>query len=238
MKSIKLKSGYCRTITLFIILVISLNGCEQIDNLRNGPPEINSFTVPERVQYGETVEFKVNVFDPEDDELTYSWDVSGGILKSDTETEVQWIAPALPEEEVVPPQTVAVHVSVRDGGEEDASKSATIIVYSKAYEVANALKGVYELVLTQVNGETVESLGGIMRLTTTTFTRQFEEDDQFFSGFYQLVEPYNDKKGAINWFPDGIPHLSVSTYTWDGKLLVIYWDATSTTHVYEKKGNN
>ncbi|MDE0637617.1 MAG: hypothetical protein OXI43_17405 [Candidatus Poribacteria bacterium] len=238
MKSIKLKSDYCRTIILFTILVVLLNGCGQIETLRNGAPKINSFNVPEQVQYGETVKFKVSVFDPEDDELTYSWDVSGGILKSDTAAEVEWIAPALPEEEVVPPQTVTVHVSVRDDGEEQASESATIIVSSKAYEVANALKGFYELVRTQINGETVESLGGTMRLTTTTFTRQFEEGTQFFSGSYQLVEPYNDKKGIINWFPDGILQLSVSTYTWDGKLLIIYSAPTSTTHVYEKKGDN
>ncbi len=237
MKSIKFKSEYCRTIILFIILVISLSGCEQIESLRNDPPKINSFNVPEQVQYGESVKFKVGVFDPEDDELTYSWNVSGGILKNDTEAEVEWIAPTQPEE-VIPAQTVTVHVSVRDGGEEQASESTTIIVYSKTYEVANALKGFYELVRTQINGETVESLGGIMRLTTTTFTRQFEEDAQFFSGSYQLVEPFNDKKGTINWFSDGIPQLSVSTYTWDGKLLVIYSDATSTTHVYEKKADN
>ena len=232
----KFKSEFCRTIILLAVLVILLNGCGQIERLRNGPPEINSFTVPEQVQYGETVEFKVSAFDPEEDDLSYSWNVSGGILKNAAEAEVQWIAPALPEESVVPPQTITVQVSIRDDGEDQASESATIIVYSKAYEVANALKGFYELVRTQIDGETVESLGGIMRLTTTTFTRQFEEGDQFFSGSYQLVEPYNDKKGTINWFSDGIPQLSVSTYTWDGKLLVIYSAATSTTHVYEKKG--
>lgn len=236
MKSIKLKSEFCATIVLLTALVILLNGCEQIESLRNGPPEINSFTVPEQVQYGQTVEFKVSAFDPEEDELSYLWNVSGGILKSDTEAEVQWIAPALPEESVVPPQTITVQVSIRDDGEDQASESATITVYSKAYEVANALKGFYELVRTQIDGETVESLGGTMRLTTTTFTRHFEEGDQFFSGSYQLVEPYNDKKGTINWFSDGIPQLSVSTYTWDGKLLVIYSAATSTIHVYEKKG--
>lgn len=236
MSSIKLQSVSCGTIILLTMLVISLNGCSQIELLRNGPPKINSFNVPEQVQYGETVEFKVSAFDPEEDDLSYTWNVSGGILKSETEAEVQWIAPALPEEPVVPPQTITVHVSVRDDGEDQASESATVIVYSKAYEVANSLKGVYELLRTQVNGKTVESLGGTMRLTTTTFTRQFEEDAQFFSGSYQLVEPFNDNKGTINWFPDGITQLSISTYTWDGQLLVIYWPATSTTHVYEKKG--
>ena len=234
MRSIKIR--FCRTIILLTVIVVSLSGCEQIETLGNGPPEINSFNVPEQVQYGETVKFKVSVFDPEDDDLTYSWDVSGGILKSFTEAEVQWIAPALPDEIVVPPQTVTVHVSVRDGGEEDASKSATIFVYSKRYQVADALKGVYELVRTQVNGETVESLGGTMRLTTTTFTRQLEEGDQFSSGSYQLVEPFYENKGTINWFTDGFQQLSVSTYTWDGRLLIIYWDDTATLHVYEKRG--
>ena len=231
---IKLNTVVVAWIILLLLQVAILSSCDLYENWRNGEPTINSLDVPQQVEYGETVEFKVSVFDPEDDNLTYLWHVSDGTLKKDTDPIVQWIAPALTDEEVIPPKTVTVRVSVQDEGEEDISKSASILVYSKAYEVANALSGVYDLVLTQVNGETIETQGGTMRLTTTTFTRQFEEESKFFSGAYKLIKPFDDKKGTINWFSDGIPVPTISTYTWDGKLLVIYWSATSTAHVYEK----
>ena len=172
MKS-KLNTVVVAWIILLLLQVAILSGCDLYENWRNGEPTINSLDVPQQVEYGETVEFKVSVFDPEDDNLTYLWHVSDGTLKKDTEPIVQWIAPALTDEEVVPPKTVTVRVSVQDEGEEDISKSASILVYSKAYEVANALSGVYDLVLTQVNGETIKTQGGTMRLTTTTFTRQW-----------------------------------------------------------------
>lgn len=218
-----------------ILLSVVFSGCDLYDNFRNNTPKINSFIVPSEVQYGETVEFRVTAFDPEDNTLSYLWDVSDGVLRNETEPKVEWIAPTLPEEEVVPPKTITVYLSVRDGGEQEVTKSATIVVYSKAYKIANTLRGSYELIRTQINGETVDSLGGSMRLTTTTFSREFEEDSLFFSGSYNLVEPYSENKGTINWHPDGTEQLTVSTYTWDGQLLVIYSTDTATTHVYEKR---
>ena len=223
-------------VILSVLIVTLFSSCDLYENWRNGEPTINSIDVPKQVEYGETVEFKVSTFDPEEDILTYLWYVSDGVLKEETEPTVQWIAPALLNEEVVPPKTVTVRISVKDAGEEVISKTASILVFSKAYEVANALSGEYSLVLTQVDGETVQTQGGVMRLTTTTFSRQYEEENvQFFYGTYQLIEPFDDKRGTINWFADGIPIPTTSTYTWDGKLLVIYWADTSTTHVYEKK---
>ena len=220
---------------LFACQLIILNGCEQFENWTNDTPEITSFTVPEEVHYGDTVEFKVTTFDPEDDSLTYLWDVSDGTLKDETGIKVQWTAPALGDEEVVPPQKVTVRVYIRDGGDEEVSESASITIFSKAYKVANALSGSYDLVRSQVNGKTVDSLGGTLRLTTTTFTRQFEDDAQFFFGAYELIEPFDDKKGSIHWFSEGALTPDVSTYTWDGKLLVIFWPDTATGHVYDKK---
>ncbi len=221
---------------IFLLLqVVIFSSCDLYENWRNGEPEINSLDVPEKVQYGETAELEVSAFDPEDDIITYTWHVSDGVLSSETEPTVQWTAPILTDEEVVPPMTVTVRISVKDEGEEVLSKTASIIVFSKAYEVADGLSGEYDLVLTQVDGETVENQGGIMRLTTTTFTRQFEEKNQFFFGTYSLIEPYDDKKGNMNWISDGNTIPIVSTYTWDGKLLVIYWTDTTTAHVYQKK---
>ncbi len=220
---------------LLLLQITTICGCGFYEDWGNDAPEISTFTIPTEVQYGETVEFRVTAFDPEDAPITYVWDVSAGILKNTTESKVEWTAPTLPDNEVSPPRTVTVSLLVRDGGEKEASKSANIVVYSKAYEVANRLKGIYELVRSEVNGAVEEALSGTMRLTTTTYTRQLGDSTQFFSGSYQLVEPFSNNKGTINWYPDGIQQLSVSTYTWDGQLLVIYWENTSTIHVYEKK---
>ena len=123
---------------------------------------------------------------------------------------------------------------VRDQGEDTVSKSAAIIVFSKSYRVAEALSGVYGLIRTQVDGESTEEFGS-MRLTTTTFTREFQSKDEFFFGSYKLIEPFDERKGTIYWFSDANLETVVSTYTWDSELLVIFSSATSTGHVYQKR---
>lgn len=221
------------TIVMFLFLLLLINGCGYIDKWTNDPPEIRSFTVPKQVEYGETVVFKVRVFDPENDALSYTWDVSDGTLLGEAGAEVQWTAPELPLGEVAPSISVKVDVYIRDSGEEDVSKSASIIVVSKGYKIAQILSGTYELVRTQVNGDPVDAAGK-MTLSATTYTREFEEDNQFSSGSYRLIEPFDERKGNIHWLADGSNQPVRSTYTWDGKLLVIYYPSTSTTHVYQK----
>ena len=224
------------TLLLLTGQLLIFSGCTEYERWRNGPPEINTFNVPKEVRYGETVVLRTSVSDPEDDTLTYLWDVSDGTLIGDGEVgpEVQWTAPELPNTEIAPDQTVTVYVSVRDDGEETVSKSASIIVFSKSYRVAKALSGVYELVRTQVTGESVEEFGS-MRLTTTTFTREFQNKDEFFFGSYKLIEPFDEKKGTIYWFSDESLEPIVSAYTWDGELLVLFSSATSTGHIYQKR---
>ena len=124
-------------------------------------------------------------------------------------------------------------VFVNDGGEEDVSSSASIIVYSKAYNVANELSGVYQLIRTEIEGQLVED-AGILRLTETTFIQEFENGNQFLVGSYQLIEPFNNRQGTIHWFIDGNAQPSVSTYTSDGKLLVLFSEVTSTRYVYQR----
>ena len=115
-------------------LLVIFGGCSGYKRWRNDPPEIYTFTVPKEIGYGETVALRVNVSDPEDDPLTYSWDVSDGVLEVETASEVQWTAPALPDAEVALPQTVLVHVSVRDKGEEAVVESAVILVFQRHTE--------------------------------------------------------------------------------------------------------
>lgn len=209
-------------------------GCETYQEWRNDPPEIHTFTVPKEVRYGESVEFSVGVSDPENETLRFTWVVSDGTLSGEDSPEVQWTAPALPNAEIAPDEVVQVHVSVRDDSEETVVESASILVYSKAYRVAKALSGIYGLIRTEVAGELVEGFGS-MRLTTTTFTREFESNDAFEFGSYQLIEPFDANKGTIHWFSDNSPDPLVSTYTWDGALLVVFSEATATGHVYQKR---
>ena len=226
-----------RLFSLLLLLagqVLIFSSCSEWERWRNGPPKINTFNVPKEVSYGETVVFSAGVSDPEEDVLTYLWDVSDGTLIGEMGPEVKWKAPDLPNENAAPDRTVSVYLSVRDDGEEETSKSASITVFSKSYRVAASLSGVYELVRTQVDGKSVEEIGS-MRLTTTTFTREFQKNDEFLFGSYKLIEPFDEKKGTIYWFSDESAEPTVATYTWDGELLVIFNTATSTGHVYQKR---
>ena len=112
-------------------IAIFISGCEAV----NDPPKIITFTVPAEVEYGKTVEFKVGADDPEGNPLTYSWEVSAGTLIGSTEPEVQWTAPELPLEELVPPTVVRVHVYVQDVRQEEVFETASITVFSKTYKV-------------------------------------------------------------------------------------------------------
>ena len=233
-KSVVLWMQRLGTVLSIVCGVLLFTGCEAYKEWQNDAPEITSFTVPKEVRYGETVELRVGVLDPENEPLTFTWVVSDGELSGDDSPEVLWTAPALPKADVAPDQPVRVHVTVRDEGEESAVKSETITVYAKAYRVAKAISGSYELIRTEIAGTSVEEFGA-MRLTTTTFTREFQSNNAFEFGAYQLIEPFDAAKGTIYWYTDDNPEPLVSTYTSDGELFVVFHEATATGYIYQKR---
>ena len=236
------KSIQLSLITLLILQIAIFSGCDQYEEFTNDPPEITNLTVPVEVEYGETVQLRIRAFDANDDSLTYIWDVSEGTLTGDTGPEVQWTAPESTEE-MVPSRVVTVNVYVRDGSEKDASKTATILVYSKPYRIAETLSGTYTLVAKSVNGDPVQ-VAGILRLTPTTFTQEFQEVlegeaqslKQFVTGSYKLVRPFAQSSGTIHWFTHGNLRPSVGRYTWDGRLLALVFSTDATQYIYNRTG--
>ena len=236
------KSMQIGLVILLVLQIAIFSGCDQYEEFTNDPPEITNLTVPVEVEYGETVRLRIRAFDADNDDLTYIWDVSEGTLVSDTGPEVQWTAPESTEK-MVPSKVVTVNVYVRDGSEKDASKTATILVYSKPYRIAETLSGTYTLVAKSLNGDPVQ-VTGTLRLTPTTFTQEFQEvlegeaqsQKQFVTGSYKLIRPFAQSSGTIHWFTHGNPRPSVGTYTWDGQFLALVFRTDATQYIYNRAG--
>ena len=103
---------------LFFIPIICLilfaacgGGTDPSDNTS---PEINELTASDSiVSVNETVDISCDAVDPDGDELTYSWEVSAGVIAG-SGSNVTWTAPALP-------GTCGITCTVSDNDDSDSS---------------------------------------------------------------------------------------------------------------------
>ena len=90
-------------------------------NLKNVPPVIERFVIPESVITGERIQLEAEVIDPDGDSLAFNWNAEVGPLSSSTSETPTWTAPI---EGVLAP----VELSVHDGINEPVVKSTSIKV--------------------------------------------------------------------------------------------------------------
>ena len=90
-------------------------------NLKNVPPVIGRFVLPENVITGERIQLEAEVIDPDGDTLAFNWSTGAGPLSSTTSETPTWTAP-------VETALVSVELSVSDGMNEPTVKSATLQV--------------------------------------------------------------------------------------------------------------
>ena len=90
-------------------------------NLKNAPPVIKEIVVPESVFGGTTLELFAEVNDPDDDPLTFKWEVEDGELSSETSEAVTWTAP-------IDEGSIRIYLTVNDGLNEPTIESTYVRV--------------------------------------------------------------------------------------------------------------
>ena len=90
-------------------------------NLKNSAPVIEKIVVSDRVHAVSSVELEAVVHDAEGDALTYSWEADKGLLDSESVPTPTWTAP-------IEMGLVTVRLTVDDGINEPATKSASVLI--------------------------------------------------------------------------------------------------------------
>ncbi len=108
---------------IFGLLTIS---CGVVEKLANRPPQIKQ-VIADRyvVMVGDTVIVSVQASDPDKDELTFSWNASGGHFVGSQGEQVRWIAPKIE-------GVYDVEVTVRDKNGGEAVEKVSISVMSES----------------------------------------------------------------------------------------------------------
>jgi len=122
----------CRRIqggTLFVLLAIFgllAATCGVVEKLANRPPQIKQVNAEQYVaMVGDTILVSVEASDPDKDELTFSWNATGGHFVSNQGAEVRWIAPKIE-------GVYDVEVTVRDKNGGEAVEKVSISVMSES----------------------------------------------------------------------------------------------------------
>ncbi|HPG38451.1 MAG TPA: Ig-like domain-containing protein [bacterium] len=109
-------------VMLCMLIFISAFSCGVVEKLNNREPVIKELKADRQtVMVGDTVTVNVVATDPDNDELTYSWDADGGIFINRDQSSVQWIAPTRQDD-------FSIDVTVRDENGGEAHDNITITV--------------------------------------------------------------------------------------------------------------
>jgi hypothetical protein len=113
------------------LLVLSMTwflvSCGVVEKLANRAPMIKKLVAGEyTIMVGDTTSVSVEATDPDEDELSYSWNATGGYFISNQGQAVHWIAPKVE-------GIYEIEVTVRDtnGGEADDKVSITVMSENK-----------------------------------------------------------------------------------------------------------
>ena len=229
-------------VILFILQAVILTGCAQYEELTNDPPEITTFTIPNEVEYGETVEFRARVFDPEDDSIEVCvggnrWHFGG---RSGPPRSVDCSRTAAGGD---CPAESRNRLSLRTRWRRGrvSTKRQRLLSSPSPIKLRNSSAVPIRSSPNRSQGDPVAETS-TLRLTSTTFTREIQSNPeaevqaptQFITGTYRFIEPFDESSGTIHWFPTGSTSPDVSTYTWDSRLLVVFYPETATSLIYEK----
>ncbi len=117
----------CQLFILLMIIGLLTSTCGVVEKLANRPPQIKQVSAEQYfAMVGDTVTVSVEASDPDKDELTYSWNATGGHFISSQGEVVRWIAPKIE-------GIYDVEVAVRDknGGESVEKVSISVMSESK-----------------------------------------------------------------------------------------------------------
>ncbi len=127
-----MEKQYYKTIILLILLLGLACGEKE-----NKSPVINKITASStNVSKYEKVTLSIDVIDPDNDTLNYSWSANGGTFDSYTKKSVIWTAPYII-------STCKIKCTVNDNKEHSTSSEIEIIVSNRKPEIVGPIKASY-----------------------------------------------------------------------------------------------
>ena len=87
----------------------------------NNNPEITEIIIPDTLFTGQQYDISVTAVDPDDDILTYEWNVSGGLISDNQAANIQWTTPDSA-------GSYTIEIKVTDGRGGEAIRSETALV--------------------------------------------------------------------------------------------------------------